>query len=64
MELPQYEPITTLEQLGELQGVPFFGSFRGSGEFVDPSAGRCPSGADAVSRPFVVRGGDLRVAVY
>ena len=28
---PQYEPITTLGKLGDYLGVPFFGSFRGSG---------------------------------
>ena len=28
---PQYEPITTLGKLGDYSGVPFFGSFRGSG---------------------------------
>ena len=28
---PQYEPITTLGQLGDYWGVPFFGCFRGSG---------------------------------
>ena len=32
MEPPaQYEPITTLGKLGNYKGVPFFGSFRGSG---------------------------------
>ena len=28
----QYEPITTLGKLGDYLGVPFFGSFRGSGK--------------------------------
>ena len=32
MEAPQYEPITTLGKLEDYSGVPFFGSFRGSGK--------------------------------
>ena len=31
MEPTQYEPIATLGQLGDYKGVPFFGSYRGSG---------------------------------
>ena len=39
MEPTQYEPTTTLEKLGDYKGVPFFGSFRGSGNLEGLHAG-------------------------